>query len=186
MRWFLNPIATFFSQNLGTFCKILVNFESVQKFLFRRIFRFFLHGTVEQAEILIIFFFLNFLDFFWGRNFETKVNFSDFGSNFSVDIFAIFRKFFGLGARLGRILPFGEERIQICVDTAEKWVFENCEIFASFPIRKRGQLVSIITFCNRHRLGPDLNQISISVRRWGILIFSSIGVDGGEFGCDQH
>ena len=99
--------------------------------------------------------------FFWGRNFETKVNFSDFGSNFSVDIFAIFRKFFGLGARLGRILPFGEERIQICVDTAEKWAFENCEIFASFPIRKRGQLVLIITSRYRHGFGRAFKLLQV-------------------------
>ena len=43
------------------FCKIVVNFESAKNVLFRQIFRFFLQGTVEQAEILIILFFLNFL-----------------------------------------------------------------------------------------------------------------------------
>ena len=47
------------------FCKIFVNFESAKNFLFWWVFGFFLQGTVEQAEICIIFFFLNFLEFFF-------------------------------------------------------------------------------------------------------------------------
>ena len=69
--------------------------------------------------------------FFWGRKFETKVDFSDFASTNSIEIFVISWKFCGFGARIGCILPFCEERIEIGVDTAEKWGFENCENFCS-------------------------------------------------------
>ena len=65
------------------FCKIVVNFESAKNVLFRQIFRFFLQGTVEQAEILIILFFLNFLaKFFEVEILRQKSIFRILGQNF--------------------------------------------------------------------------------------------------------
>ena len=77
------------------------------------------------------------MNFFLRSKYPTKVDFSDFATNFWIFFLSNFRKFESSGPRLGLILTDREERIQKIVDTAEKWLVENREIFGHFPLLKR-------------------------------------------------
>ena len=76
------------------------------------------------------------MNFFLRSKYPTKVDFSDFATNFWVFYSSNFRKFESSGPRLGLILIDREERIQKFVDTADKWFVENREIFGHFPLLK--------------------------------------------------
>ena len=140
----------FWNKKTKQICEILQNFCKFwvgQKIFVLMSFWVFSSGNGRTGRDMHYFLFSKFFRiFFWSRKFEAKVDFSDFASTNSIEIFVIFRNFLGFGARVGRILPFGEERIERYVDTSEKWMVEYCDVLGSFLHCK---IVGIITSLNR-------------------------------------
>ena len=130
------------------------------------IFLIFLYGTLERDEILIIFIFLKFLEiFFEVKIFGQKSVFRTLGRNFRSKFLLFSGNFAVLGRGEGVFYPSVKKESKSASIRPKIECSKIAKFFASFPIRKRGQLVSIITFRYRHGLGPKFNQISISVRR---------------------
>ena len=68
---------------------------------------------------------------------STKSDFSHFRSNFWICFSMIFRHFWDVEARLGRVLAFREERIQKFVDRRDFWPFENLQNFLHFLLKEK-------------------------------------------------